>query len=576
MIPVILNFYKSTFSLFRKLIIVFIVFFTVISMFLFFIQKNRIPMNENNAMTQNRKEIYASIKELKKDNSNISKLTLLVYRGSLCGLIGEACTDTPADGDTNFDQSLFGKITGFITIPYANPPASSISWLKQGMEKAGFIPNTYAAEGIGFASIKGYMGLWTLFRDLAFMLLVLFMISIGFMIMFRVKLDSQTAISIESALPRIVITMLLITFSFAIAGFLIDLMYVIITVSISLIFKLDTMQQALMAKNPGVDINQLIANEQGRYVTASGRLLWPDSLGSIVFSGTSIFAVGDALYQVLPNTIRFPLQTVLALTLGHAVNLAVLKWPKSFLGAFHGVGAMGFTFGVQMGNLLDLLIIPIEILLFLFLANWLPVIVLGLVVLLTVLVFMFKIFFMLLSSYLKIIMYIIFAPFILLFNVIPGNGSFGWWFKNLFGELIVFPTVIIISMVGRAILEVNTAQIISNPNADVFRLPFLYGIEASDINLLVSVGLILLTPDFIKMVKDWIGVTESPFNFGPGTFLGGASMVTSVAGFQGQLGGIKNVLIGHKPNEETHGIFGLGNTGFGKWATGLSQKAGLG
>jgi len=45
--------------------------------------------------------------------------------------------------------------------------------------------------------------------------------------MFRVKLDPKTVVTIESAIPRIVIGIILVTFSYAIAGFLIDLMWVI-------------------------------------------------------------------------------------------------------------------------------------------------------------------------------------------------------------------------------------------------------------------------------------------------------------------------------------------------------------
>jgi len=50
----------------------------------------------------------------------------------------------------------------------------------------------------------------------------------AFMIMFRVRISPQTVITVQSALPKIIFTLILITFSYAIAGFLIDLMYVVI------------------------------------------------------------------------------------------------------------------------------------------------------------------------------------------------------------------------------------------------------------------------------------------------------------------------------------------------------------
>jgi hypothetical protein len=51
---------------------------------------------------------------------------------------------------------------------------------------------------------------------------------VGIMIMLRTKVNAQTIITIQSALPNLLITLILITFSYAIVGFMIDLMYFII------------------------------------------------------------------------------------------------------------------------------------------------------------------------------------------------------------------------------------------------------------------------------------------------------------------------------------------------------------
>src|SRR5258708_14361646 len=48
------------------------------------------------------------------------------------------------------------------------------------------------------------------------------------MIMFRVKISPQVVVSVQSALPKIAIALVLVTFSYAIAGFLIDIMYVFV------------------------------------------------------------------------------------------------------------------------------------------------------------------------------------------------------------------------------------------------------------------------------------------------------------------------------------------------------------
>ena len=40
-------------------------------------------------------------------------------------------------------------------------------------------------------------------------------------------MSPQTIVTIQSALPKIVVTLILVTFSYAIAGFMVDLVYVV-------------------------------------------------------------------------------------------------------------------------------------------------------------------------------------------------------------------------------------------------------------------------------------------------------------------------------------------------------------
>jgi len=81
--------------------------------------------------------------------------------------------------------------------------------------------------GFGYGHMGIMLPLWQVSRNLAYTFLVLFMVIFAFMIMFRVKISPQTVISIQSALPKIIIAAILATFSYAIAGLVIDLMYVV-------------------------------------------------------------------------------------------------------------------------------------------------------------------------------------------------------------------------------------------------------------------------------------------------------------------------------------------------------------
>lgn len=110
---------------------------------------------------------------------------------------------------------------------YTSPPASGVDYLADMGQKLGVVKPAYAQEeGIGFNAMERIRPIWTAFRNISYVLFVLILVFIGFAIMFRVKINPQTVISLQSALPKIVIALILITFSYAIVGLMIDLMLV--------------------------------------------------------------------------------------------------------------------------------------------------------------------------------------------------------------------------------------------------------------------------------------------------------------------------------------------------------------
>jgi hypothetical protein len=552
---------NSVFLYVRKIVLVFVVLAAIILTFIFFMQNEKLSINNNALKEANRQSIYSTIKKYEKDESSITKLTVVMYRATLCGFVGEGCTNNPSDGNKNSKNSLVGGMASIISAPFFHPPASSIAWVQNGLEKAGFVPNTYAAEGIGFSSIKGYLTIWKVFRDITFLILVLFMVIIGFLIMFRVKMDGQAAITIQSILPRIVITMILITFSFAIVGFLVDLMYGAILVGTSLLFKLEPLRQSVEQivdpnglLSPTQLSNQVLVYQQN-YLVAPGHFLWPARVIGRGFpgglgTGTSVFSVGTALFEVLPQAFQGIIESILTLSVGFLITQGLTKWlDLAVVKPFTGFGLSGLGFGVNFGGMANFVMLPVQIIIFALISAFLPGLVLGIIVLLTIVLFVFRLFFMILSSYLKILIYLIFSPIIIMFNILPGNNSFSWWIKNLIGELLVFPTVILIVLTGQAVMQVDVAY------NSAFRLPFLYGIDAKAFGILVALGIVLLTPDFIKMVKKFVGAEEAPFELGIGTFLGGTSIVTGAMGMGQNLMGLKHTLTGRKMMGTEKGLF---------------------
>lgn len=134
-----------------------------------------------------------------------------------------------------YGNSAIASIGNMITAMYTNPPADLALWIKDTGQTLGFMPKQAYAQGIGFSGLSPLLPIWKAFRNIAYFLLAVVMIVIGFMVMFRKKIDPKTVVTVQNALPKIVLTLLLITFSYAIVGLMIDLMYLVIALVASLL-----------------------------------------------------------------------------------------------------------------------------------------------------------------------------------------------------------------------------------------------------------------------------------------------------------------------------------------------------
>lgn len=112
---------------------------------------------------------------------------------------------------------------------FKNRSFSGVEYLSSKLDKFSIVPNAQAqSSGFGFGELnKNFVKYWKGTRDIAYSITVLIVIVFAFMIMFRVKISPQVVITVQSFLPKIIGALILATFSFAIAGFVIDLMYVV-------------------------------------------------------------------------------------------------------------------------------------------------------------------------------------------------------------------------------------------------------------------------------------------------------------------------------------------------------------
>jgi len=150
-----------------------------------------------------------------------------------------ACADEPNAGEC-INRTLRSSNDQGAILPLAlmsdgllkTKPASGVNYVASRLERLSLIDSAYAQNadqaGFGFAnSLAIVQPLWLVARDAAYALVILAILVLAFMVMLRAKLNPQTVITVQSALPKVAIGLLLITFSYAIAGFMVDIVYVL-------------------------------------------------------------------------------------------------------------------------------------------------------------------------------------------------------------------------------------------------------------------------------------------------------------------------------------------------------------
>lgn len=271
-----------------------------------------------------------------------------------------------------------------------NNDISGIAYSRNKLKNMSIISTAQAQvgdEGFGYTRLEGIVQrLWKTSRDTAYALFVVVTIILAFMIMFRVKTSPQTVITVQSAIPKIAIALILATFSFAIAGFAIDLMYVIIGV-ISIIF--------------GPIIPNGVFNIFGDDISITFNFLTNGIAGLGVF--------GFLIFDLFAYPITFVL-AMLALPEGIGNILVLFPGANPLATAF-----IGFAVFIA--------------------------IIFFIILLIALAVIHIKIIIMLLKTTTNLLLLIIVSPIqIALGTVIPGLG-FGTWFKNILANLSVFPVV---------------------------------------------------------------------------------------------------------------------------------------
>lgn len=328
---------------------------------------------------------------------------------------------------------VLGDINSGIVALY-NPPASTRTYVADVMKSAKIIPEAQA-QGLGFSALDPILETWKSFRNLAYLFFVVIFLIIGFMIMFRTKVG-QAAITAQQAIPSVIVAMLAVTFSYAIAGFMIDIMYVAMYVLAS-------------------------------YFTEGSKIISGNifSLVGLMFQGTGA-ATQNAIEQFMESALNISMVNYV----GQAVS-----WLSSLMGT----------------------------------------VIIGIAILFAT----FKVFFELVKTYVSVLIQIIFSPIILMLGAFPGKNTFGKWLKNLAGNLILWPVVLLCVLVQRMltapIRSLNWSgneALIDSTFGGGFMPPFLIGQgQGNIIPVILGIGILLVIPEIMQQVKKTMGVEEGIF-----------------------------------------------------------------
>lgn len=155
---------------------------------------------------------------------------------SLLGVGNTSLKDIPKPtlGNNGLLQDM-SILIGSVSQP-AISSADYFQYVAQNLTKNKIVQPAYAQEqGIGFNALIAVLPVWRAFRNIVYMIFVLVFILYGFLIMFRVNLGKQAVATIQTVLPKIIIALILVTFSYAIGGLVIDFFYVVSGLGFSLL-----------------------------------------------------------------------------------------------------------------------------------------------------------------------------------------------------------------------------------------------------------------------------------------------------------------------------------------------------
>ena len=409
--------------------------------------------------------------------------------GEIPAEIFETGTSTTSIIQQYTPGGAFGTMNNMIASLY-NPPASGIEYLAQ--VKDNFLGKPAYAQGVGFNGLQFLLPLWRGFRNAVYVLSSIIFIVIGLMIMLRIKISPQAVVTVQSAIPQLITTLILVTFSYAIAGLVIDLCNFFQALIVALLFSIK-----------GVPLtDNLFPGWWGSgfplvsdIINGISSIFMGNNFDFVSLSNPNLSNMQMLTYRAVPGWLSLTMvggllgSIILGFFLGGVGNIAGSGLGYIFDMIGRGAGGIG-------GGLIGALLVPI-------------------VLCIIVAIWLIKLYFGLLKSYVTLIFTIIFAPLQIGMGAFPNSKTgFSSWLINVVANMAVFPVVGIFLVVLNIVIDAVSVSNVGSTGGVFIKpvwAPSLLsagGISPSILGAAVGIaGLALLSklpdmvPEFIFMIK---------------------------------------------------------------------------
>lgn len=357
-------------------------------------------------------------------------------------------------------------------------PASGTSYTLAVMQNFGIAPKAHAqvdpqTTGVGFQSLSQIQNLFELSRNIVFVLLVGLFVIVGILIMVRFHLDPRTVMTVQNQIPKAVVAIVLISLSYAIAGFLVDAMWVTTYLGIN------TVASTRVSCNP--DGGPINPNEELPLAAAatSGIINNPIGFTTDIFGDqTGCFGSFDGI-SGLSLTVGQTFADIVASAFLEAVGLD----------ADFGGDCIITNFGACVQRAIFEIV------------RFFATIAAFLIIFIALLAALFRLWFVLLKNYIMLLVDIILGPFIIMLGLIP-NSSYGFskWIREVIAQLAVFPAAAILLVMASVIA---TDPAVNTPGSGVFVPPLIGNPNIADnMGALIAFGFILVAPNLLDILRE--------------------------------------------------------------------------